>query len=380
MAKNQSDLSRRKFLQAGALGTLGAGFLTSARADSGKKSKIDNSKILNYNSEMKYRPVGDTGIYLSVISMGGLLIDESVHHYAIDHGVNFVHMSKSYKGGSSIRTLSKVMKTRRKDVYIAMKDNFNDIDEILRLLHTDHIDFLMFNRHNRKDVNDPRILERFEKYKKQGKVRFMGLTSHKDVKACVRTGIESGNYQLIMPVLNQPGFEAMTEELRLAHARGVGVMGMKTMKGMKDTALQMAYLKKLLQNPAVTTVTKGINSFEVFDRYLQTMKEGLSQSEDMSLYRYAQQNRSNNCMMCGECENTCPHDLEISTMLRSKDYYYEQVGDKELAVNTLRNISRERLDTQFCRDCRECESVCPNGIHIVERLEQTHQIFGSYLA
>ncbi|NIA31239.1 MAG: hypothetical protein GWP06_15185 [Actinobacteria bacterium] len=379
MAVNQSELSRRRFLQTSALGAVGSGFLTSAHAKSDKKTKIDTTKILNYNPEMKYRPVGNTGVYLSVISMGGLLIDESVHHYAIDHGVNFVHISKKYKGGSSIRTLSKVMKTKRDHVYIAMKDNFDDIDKMLKLLHTDHFDFIMFNRHNHKDVNDPRILERFEKYKKQGKVRFMGLTSHKDVKACMRAGIESGNYQLLMPVLNQPALESMTEEIRLAHQKGIGVMGMKTMKGIKKPALQMAYLKKLLQNPAVTTVTKGINSFEVFDQYFKAMQEELSFGEDISLYKYAQSNRANNCMMCSECEGVCPHDLEISTMLRSKDYYYEEIGDKELAVNTLRNISRERLDTQFCRDCHECEAACPNGIHIVERLEKTHRLFDSYL-
>ncbi len=379
MAENQSELSRRKFLHASALGTVGAGFLASAHAKSDQKADIDASKILNYNSEMKYRQVGKTGVYLSVISMGGLLIEESVHHYAIDHGVNFVHMAQPYKGGSSILTLSKVMKTRRKQVYIAMKDNFDDIDKVLSLLHTDHIDFLMFNRHNRKDVDDPRILERFEKYKKQGKVRFMGLTSHKDVKACMHAGIENGNYQLIMPVLNQPGLESMAEEMRMAYTKGVGVMGMKTMKGMKDPALQMAYLKKLLQNPAVTTVTKGIDSFEDFDRYVKAMQEGLSYNEDVSLYKYAQKNRVNNCMMCSECENACPHDIEISTMLRSTDYYYEEVGDKELAVNTLRNISRDRRDTHFCPDCHECEAVCPNGIHIVERLEKTHRLFDSYL-
>ena len=109
MPAKSSDLSRRKFLQASALGTIGSGLLTSAHAKSDKKLKIDTLKILNYNPEMKYRPVGNTEIFLSVISMGGLLIDESVHHYAIDHGVNFVHISKSYKGGSSIRTLSKVI-------------------------------------------------------------------------------------------------------------------------------------------------------------------------------------------------------------------------------------------------------------------------------
>lgn len=86
---------------------------------------------------MRYRPVGDTGIQLSVISLGGSVMMEPVHHYAIDRGVNLVHIAADYLGGRAIVALGNVLKTRRKDVYLAVKDNFSDIDETLKILNTD---------------------------------------------------------------------------------------------------------------------------------------------------------------------------------------------------------------------------------------------------
>ncbi len=62
---------------------------------------------------------------------------EPVHHYAIDRGVNLVHIAADYLGGRAIVALGNVLKTRRKDVYLAVKDNFSDIDETLKILNTD---------------------------------------------------------------------------------------------------------------------------------------------------------------------------------------------------------------------------------------------------
>ena len=131
-----------------------------------------------------------------------------------------------------------------------------------------------------------------------------------------------------MPVLNQPNLEALDEELRLARQRGVGVMAMKSMKGLKGLDSQVAYLKKILSNPAVTTVTKGIGSFDMFEAYLQALNEPLTSAEDRALYRYAQVNRSNNCMLCDDMQaEPVPLGVEVSTVLRCKDYYYEQMKD-----------------------------------------------------
>ena len=268
------------------------------------------------------------------------------------------------------------MKTKRDKVYIALKANFDDLDKCLKLLNTDHVDFLMFDRHSKSVINNPKDFETFEKYRQQGKVRFPGLTTHKHVKDCVAKAINGGKYALIMPVLNQPAFESMNRELQKAYEKGIGIMAMKTMKGIKNKPdLEIAYLKKVLQNPAVTTVNKGIDSFEKFDAYLKATQEVLTSLEDFSLYKYAQMNRSNNCMMCSECESVCPDNIEISTVLRCKDYYYEQMNDIETAISTYRTIPQEKRLAANCNLCKECESMCPNGINIVERLGAAQHIF-----
>jgi len=371
-------MDRRGFISSGLLGAVaaGAGALGAQAGDDDNRSTAQ-PKILNFNPAMKYRPMGNTGILVSEISLGGLVMAESVHRYAIEHGVNLVHVAWDYLGGQSIKTLGAGLRSLRDRFYLALKDDYPSIDEALKVLNTDHVDFLMFNRHFPFSASDAKIAETFEKLKNQGKVRFAGLTSHSMVKSTTAAGLQSGYYNVVMPVLNQPNLEAMTEELRLAHQRGVGVMAMKTMKGLKGLDSEVAYLKKLLSNPAVTTVTKGMGSFDMFDAYLAALKEPLTAAEDRALYRYAQANRANNCMMCDECKRACPLGVEVSTVLRCKDYYYDQVRDRQTALRTYRALSAEKTGGEACRLCKKCEPACPNGIAIVERLMAAREVFAA---
>ena len=376
-----NKLNRRKFLQTSAFATVAAG-MTPAKflEEKRENQKVDSKKILNYNEKMRYRQFGDTDMYFSAISLGGLGIQEAVAHHVIDQGVNLVHMSTSYNNGSSIKILGKVLKEKRDKVYVALKANFykgslEDINPVLKELNTEYVDFIMFDRHDPSQVNDPKDEENFEQWKKQGKVRFMGLTTHKKVKECIAKGIESGMYSLIMPVLNQPSLEVITEEMKKAQNKKIGIMAMKTMKGIKKDELKMPYLKKVLANPAVTTVSKGFPSFEMFDSFLETMQETLGAEEDFQLYRYAQENRTHNCMMCGECERVCPENMEISTLLRCKMYYFDQLMDSETPKNVFDTISSGRRDTRFCENCKKCETSCPNNIKIVKELKSASKLF-----
>jgi len=365
MPDTWNSIGRRAFLQGGVAATA----LTLPHA------AAQTPQILNRQPGMKYRPLGATGHYLSEISLGGLVSVESVLHYGIDKGVNLVHVAEDYLGGRSIVTLGNVLQTKRDKVYIALKDDFSSIDSALRQLHTDHVDFVMFNRHSAGAAADPSIAETFEKYRKAGKVRFAGLTSHSGVKEATAAGIRSGMYTLVMPALNQPGFEAMDAELRAAHEKGIGVMPMKTMRGLRNPQLEAAYLKKLLANPAITTVVKGIGSFEMFDRYLKALNEPLAMAEDDALYRHAQANRAQNCMMCGECHAACPEGIDVPAILRAHDYYHGQLGDFATALATWRGLDSARTGSAACRDCTRCERACPNGLRIVERLDASRALF-----
>lgn len=386
MSKITPRLSRRAFLQTGTSAAAVAGLGLTAGVAAAQEEKPDPKKILNYQPDMRYRRLGDTDIYLSVISLGGLVNEPGVHEYGIDQGVNLVHMSNSYLGGRSIVDLGKVLKTKRDKVYIALKDNFfseddyvngrfEKIDEWLKVLNTDYVDFFMFNRHDEKSASDPRIKDWFEKLKATGKIRYAGHTNHdKNLKAC-GAALESGMFTLLNPVLNMNALGVLEEVLRKAHEKKTGVMAMKTMGGQESLDQQCAYLKKLLANPAVTTIVKGIGSFEMFDAYKKAAGEVLTSREQMQLYRYANANRSRVCAMCGECEGECPECIEISTVIRCKDYYFGQMGDRQTALETYRGLAPSQRWSDGCGDCRKCEEICPNGLKIVDRLAGARALF-----
>ncbi len=383
------SINRRTFFRMG--GALGAASIveTTMPVRAEAASPKEKAKILNYNPDMPYRRLGDKDIYLSALAMGGLVMNDSgeSHHYAIDHGCNIVHISNGYLGGKSIKVLGKVMKTKRDKVYIALKDNFfsdddfkkgrlGKIDEMLKILNTDHVDFLMFNRHKADKAANPYLREAFEKLRDQGKVRYMGLTCHGDVKAVMQAGIDSGFYDLLNPVLNQPSLEAIDAQLHAASAKKIGVMGMKTMKGLGNKRdRETAYVKKVLAHPGVTNIVKGIGSREQFDAYLTAAGAALSLREDADLYRHAQATRNENCMMCDVCHEVCPNGVEISVVLRCVDYYLGEQRDTLTARETYKELAPDQRWNIACRDCRICEDACPNDIKIVTRLENARFAF-----
>ncbi len=374
MAWKSESITRREFLHAGAfMAAAIARTIDQPFGQPNSSADFDEKKILNYQPGMRYRRLGTSDIYLSVISLGGIGLKREIALYAIDHGVNLIHMSSTYNFGSSMKVLGSILKDRRDKVYIALKDSFyrgsiHDIDKPLKTMNTDYVDFLMFNRHDASKVDDPRIYEIFEKWRAQGKVRLPGLTTHEDVKACVAVALQGNFYRIVQPALNQPNLELLQPELQLAQQRGIGIMAMKTMKGISDE-LQASLLKKILLNPAITTVNKGFDRFDKFDLFLKATQESFGRQEDIELYRYAQSNRTQNCMMCGQCKRVCPQRIEIPTLLRCKEYYYDQLGEIELAMEVYQSIPVERR-FDSCDRCGNCERACPNAIPILQRLGQ----------
>jgi predicted aldo/keto reductase-like oxidoreductase len=387
MEKTECRLNRREFLQSGALAALAAGVASSALKAQEKKpdeAKRNRKKIRNYQKDMLYRRMGETDVWFSIISLGGGGLQETLAYRAIDRGVNLVHIAAGYNAGNSLDMLATVLKNRKDKIYVALKDGFSreapdDIDPVLKRLGIDCVDFIMFNRHRAERVVDPAIRERFESWKAQGKVRWAGLTTHDDVKACLAAAADFGLYSVIQPALPQSGLEMASEELKKVHEKGIAVMPMKTMRDLKEPELQTAYLKKMLANEAVTTVNKGFNNFETFDAYLNAVKETLTAREDMMLYRHASQNRSTLCAMCGACTRACPRHIEVSSLLISKTYYHDQLGDDESALSFYRDLPKNRRHENNCTKCGLCEKACPNHVRIVQHLEETTRLFGKMM-
>lgn len=387
MKNGRKQLSRRDFLQSSALATMALGAVPIARQQTEKqKEEPDPEKIRNYSKDMKYRQVGNTGVYLSALCMGGGdLNNAAVVNRAIESGVNVFHTGLDYRNANSMAVLAEAIKTKRDKIYIALKDTFpkeapNDIDALLKMLGTDHVDFIFYARHKAEEIISPEIRDQFEGFKAKGKVSHLGLSTHGEVKACIAAAVDCGMYSVIHAALPQSGLELAAEELRKAGEKGISIIPFKSMRDIKDPGLQIAQFKKLLSNPMITSVNRGLPSLEVLETYLKAIRESLTASEDISLYRYARMNRSDSCAMCGMCEGACPQKIEISTILRAKAYYHDQLGDRDKALSTYQELSPDRRHDGNCLECRACEIACPNGIQIVQKMNEANGLFRSLLA
>lgn len=218
---NNNKLSRRAFMRNTSLTAVGA--IVGALASNGcapsyrntAAKRVDTSKILNYNPRMGYRRLGKTGLVVSEISLGGhwtnrgggrvwlefahdRVPDDVVKNRTevvcrcIEHGINYLDITTS----AECLSYGKALKGRREKMYIAADDSelcprkekyrnvegqLHNIDECLRRLGTDYLDvwrpqFRQDGKHPDSDIEI--CVEAFEKAHSQGKVRWLGMSSH----------------------------------------------------------------------------------------------------------------------------------------------------------------------------------------------------------
>ncbi|MCI0710293.1 MAG: aldo/keto reductase [Chloroflexi bacterium] len=154
---------------------------------------------------MYYRQLGKTDLNVSIIGFGagplgnayGEISDDTgkqAVHAAIDHGINFFDTSPYYGLTLSETRLGHALKGYRQKVLIATKggrygiDVFDfsatrlirSVEESLQRLQTDVID--LYQLHDVEFVSKQQIIEEalpcLERLRKQGKIRYIGITGY----------------------------------------------------------------------------------------------------------------------------------------------------------------------------------------------------------
>ncbi|MDB5310910.1 MAG: aldo/keto reductase [Gemmataceae bacterium] len=209
--------------------------------------------------EIPKRPLGKTGEQVSILGVGGhhlgdfATLDEAVRlvHAAIDAGVTFFDNCWEYYNGRTEAWLGRALEGRRDKVFLMTKVCTHGrgkaiamrmLEESLRRLQTDHLD--LWQAHAVGFDNDPElayarggVLEAFEQAKKEGKVRYVGFTGHKDPMVhldMIRRGYPFDTVQMPLNPFDWHfhSFEQLV--LPAATKRGIAVLGMKSMGGTAD--------------------------------------------------------------------------------------------------------------------------------------------------
>ncbi|MBL8231976.1 MAG: aldo/keto reductase [Bryobacterales bacterium] len=233
-------LSRRHFLEAAAASPLAA------------------FAAVDKNTGMPQRVLGKTGARVSVVAFGcGSRFlsykeeDKALEalNRALDLGVSYVDTAFSYGNGVSETRVGKVMKTRRKEVWLATKVQRRGGEEAMRIiegslkrLQTDQVDLIHI--HALGDMADlaqceakDGVIQTLYKCREQKLTRFIGVTSHTDPEV-LRTALERHDFDCTQMALN-------AARVGMRNGRG----GMEINPEMKDSfellALPVANRKKM---------------------------------------------------------------------------------------------------------------------------------------
>jgi uncharacterized protein len=278
---DNKHLTRREFVEATTLAVAGGSVL-----------------MAQNQAEIPRRPLGRTGLEVSIIGVGGYHLGsaedqkqaQQIVDQAIDAGINFFDNAWDYHDGRSEEWLGSALKGKRDRVVLMTKvcTHGRDkavamrmLEESLHRLETDHLD--VWQIHEVIYENDPDLIfapngaaEALVQAKKDGKVRFVGFTGHKDPSIHLKMLAHNFPFDTVQMPLNCLDATFRSFEQRVlpeADRRGIAVLGMKSMGGSGEivrhgSATAAEALRYAMSLPVAVTIS-GMESPEVLAQNLE---------------------------------------------------------------------------------------------------------------
>jgi predicted aldo/keto reductase-like oxidoreductase len=259
------------------------------------------------------------------------------------------------------------------------------IEGSLKRLGTDYVDLCHVHSCDTVErLMDENAHEAFDRLKQEGKVRFLGFSTHTpNLVEVVETAIESGRFDVMMVAYHHGLWSQLPLLIeRARREQDMGVVAMKTLKGAKHHGLagfredagaySQAALRWALSNPDISCAVISFYELQHVDEYLAASGGQLGADDLAVLDRYDQQILGSYCAPhCGACLDRCPENLAIHDVLRyrmySEDYGWRREGTR-LYAQLERNAS-------VCTSCSApCLGSCPVGVPIPERTRGAHRI------
>ena len=251
--------------------------------------------------EIPQRPLGRTGAKVSALGVGGhhlgdfKTVEEAIRlvHEAVDAGITFFDNCWEYWNGRAEDWLGRGLKGKRDKVMLMTKVCTHGrgadlamkmLEESLRRLQTDHLD--VWQVHGVGFDNDPElayakggVLEALTKAKKQGKVRFVGFTGHKNPNIhldMIRRGYPFDTVQMPLNALDATFRSFEKQVLPELNKRGIAALGMKSLGGtagaVKSGLVKADEMLRYAMSLPVAVTISGMDSLDVLRQNLRVAR------------------------------------------------------------------------------------------------------------
>jgi aryl-alcohol dehydrogenase-like predicted oxidoreductase len=198
-------------------------------------------------AEFPRRALGKTGVNLSIIGFGGIVVTDTPQTFAnrivaesYDRGINYFDVAPSY--GNAEERLGPALEPYRKKVFLACKTQKRDkagaeeeLHASLERLRTDHFDLYQLHALTKMEDLDQALapggaMETIVAAQKAGKIRFIGFSAHSVETALA--AIERFDFDTILFPFNYVMFSQATfgpQVMERARKKGMGLLALKAM-------------------------------------------------------------------------------------------------------------------------------------------------------
>lgn len=398
--KNQMDeryMDRRDFLKSSASGMAGLVWLSAedlkAEAQGTGKAQPEKGKFVR-------RTLGKTGIRLPVITMGVMNCDNpNLVRAALDAGMVHLDTAHGYQRGKNEQIIGEVLKGRPRESFViatktalprdnitglyregvTAQDFLSRVDISLKRLGLEYVDILYHhNVWKRESALFEPILQAMEKIKKEGKTRFVGISTHRNEPEVIQAAVDSKFYDVILTAYNfrQNHRGEVKKAIAKAAAAGLGIVGMKAIGGRRRVAEgneqteARAALKWVLQDPNVHTVIAGMTAFDQLKLNLEILQSPALTGPDKAHLQKMASQAGLFCQGCGVCLGSCRQKLPLPDLMRAYMYLY---GYRNLNAAQELVVDLD-LPSQLCGECSSCPVRCPKGFEVSRRAQDVARL------
>jgi aryl-alcohol dehydrogenase-like predicted oxidoreductase len=256
-------------------------------------------RLSKSSGEVPRRMLGLTGIEVSALALGGSHIADpkskreslQIVHEAIDNGIDFMDNAWEYHDGRSEELMGEALQGgRRQKVFLMSKvcthgrdrqTAMRQLEQTLKRLKTDYLD--LWQVHEVIHDNDPDlhfakggVIEALEQARREGKVRFIGFTGHKDPAIHLKMLAHDYPFDTCQFPLNpfDATFRSFEQQVLPEVIRqGIAPLGMKSFGGGGDAIKKRVVtaseaLRYAMSLPVATTVC-GIDSLKILRQNLR---------------------------------------------------------------------------------------------------------------
>ena len=404
---------------------MGAGMVSPGAFAAGNLTTEQESTIIK-----EYRKFGRTGFQVSDFSSGNPS-NEAVLRALLKSGVNLIDTGEVYMNGNSERLIGNVIQDfDRSKLFINTKlytetkfpskeEVIKRTNECLERLKTDYVDCMQIHSaENSAILKDEAFHSGMEQLKKEGKVRYVGVSCHgnnwafntdENLETILMAAVEDGRFDVILLAYNFVNADIAEKILDACERKNIATIIMKSnpvhLYGLFESKLEKiaeegkevdkytrafydkyqvmnneaqnffaeygitsekelknAASRYVLSNPKAHTTIWDFQNFDDVENILQLSGQKLSNKDELVLNGYHKHLGHTACRLgCNDCEAVCPHHLPINKILRY-NYYFSVKKQEKRAMTKFAQLNLQK-PSDLCIDCEGyCEEACKYGV------------------